>query len=326
MKKTLLLVAALLAPCSALAERVLVDGLAAYVNEHAITVGDVMSSMQGVRQKLLLKHTGEELKSKLNEAYKAAVNSITARYLILDAYNKRETKLPDWVIDKRTSEIIRESFKDDRAELDKALAKEGMSFDEWKKEVHDQLVIGVMKNEFVDKNVKIAPGQVRREFEKDRERFRTPAKVKLSMIVLKKGNSDKEMLEKRAKAEDLRKKIDAGQDFAAIAKASSEDDKAKDGGSYGWIEVSSLKPEIAKAVEDLKAGESSGAVETSDEIYLCKVDERTGGSDPVFDAVQARIERELRGIEAEKVFNAWVARLRKEAYVKINEIDVFDTK
>jgi hypothetical protein len=326
MRRIAMILAVLLAPCCATAERVLVDGLAGYVNEHSITVGDVMSSMQGVRQKLIQKYKGDELKAKMVEAYKAAFNSIVAKYLILDAYNKRENKLPDWVVGKRTAEIIHDSFKDDRAELGKVLAKEGMSFEEWKKDVRDHLIVGVMKNEFVDKNIKVAPGLIREEFEKNRDKFKTPAKVKLSMIVVKKGESDKEMIEKRTKAENLRKKVEAGEDFAAVAKASSEDDKAKDGGNYGWIEVSSLRPEIAGAVKALKAGEVGESVETSDEIYICRVDELVGEKEPVFEEVQARIERELKMREAEKVFNAWVDRLRKEAHVIALDVDIFNTR
>lgn len=323
-KRLISILAAVLIPCAVLAERVVVDGVAGYVNDHVITIGEVVDSLKLVRQRLSLKYKGEELKAKLNSAYQVAVSNQVARYLILDTYNKKDAKLPDWVVEKRAAEIIHDNFNDDRSALAKALSRDGLSIDEWKKDIiHDGMVVSVMRNEFIDKNIKIAPGVVKQEYETNKEKFKVPAKVKLRMIVLKKGSTDKDMLVSRQKAETVAKKLEAGGDFAEAAKLYSEDDRGRDGGDYGWMQVSAMKPELAKAVESLKAGEVTPAVELEDEIYICKVDERTDEKVPTFEEAQERIERDLKMQEAEKMFNAWIDRLKRDAYIKVIAVEPF---
>ena len=60
----------------------------------------------------------------------------------------------------------------------------------------------------------------------------------------------------------IRDQLLHGADFVAIAKASSIDSTASDGGYVGKVALTSLRPELRAAVQGLKAGEFSPAVKT----------------------------------------------------------------
>jgi peptidyl-prolyl cis-trans isomerase SurA len=299
-------------------ERFPVDGVAAYVNEHAVTIGDVMSVLQPLQQRLMQRYEGARLKKELKKAYIAALSSLIERYLILDFYKKQEMEIPDWVVDERVDTIVHETFKGDRTELLTALSKEGLSYDDWESEIRDQIIVSLMRSSTIDRNVRVSPSAVRREHARGSEEYEVPGKVKLRMIVVK-AVSEGEGPSRLQKAEDIRKRLDAGEDFEALAKALSEGKRAAEGGDWGWIQPGMLRPELAQAVEGLGVDEVSEVIKTEDEVYILKIEGREDSRVASLDEVREKIEVKLRREEAERLYRSWIERLKQHAYVKVLE-------
>ncbi|HYJ87850.1 MAG TPA: peptidylprolyl isomerase [Pyrinomonadaceae bacterium] len=79
----------------------------------------------------------------------------------------------------------------------------------------------------------------------------------------------------RAKAEDVLKRVRAGEDFAKLAKEFSSDAGNKDkGGDLGWFGKGAMVPAFEEAAFKLKPGEISDLVETPFGLHIIKMDER----------------------------------------------------
>jgi len=294
----------------------LVDGVAAYVNEHVITIGDVQTMMDPVRRQLVARYTGDDLVRRLRAAYDDALQAIVERYLVLDAYEKMDKKLPDWFVDERIRSVIDEQFGGDRSKLMDQLAKESMSFEDWRKEVGNHVAITYMRQMNVDEKISISPMAVRDEYEKRKDEFTEPAKIKLSLIAMDRAKGG-DVSAARAMADDVRRRAAGGEDFAALAKKHSSDTSAESGGDWGWVEPRVLRADLAKVAGALGPGETSEVIDTGDQYYILRVDGRREASARPFADVQPEIERSLRAQEGRRLMEAWIARLRARSYVRI---------
>ena len=297
-----------------------VDGVVAYVNEHVITGGDVVEAVQPILPQVLSASKGGDRTARVRKVYEDALNSLIERHLILDAYEKMEQKIPEWAIDQRINEIIRDSFNDNRANLMTALSKGKMTFEEWRTQVKGHIVLSSMRGERVERHTRVTPQAIRKAYDENRAKYRTPDTMWLRLIALKRGTSAEDAAAKRKEADEIKKQLDAGEDFGTLAKAKSQGSKAENGGDLSWLAPRMLRPELAAAAAGMTPGEISGVIETQDEFYLLKLEGRKEGAVPSFEEVQSQIERDLRQDEASALYDAWIDALKKIGYVKVLDI------
>ncbi|MDI6774106.1 MAG: peptidyl-prolyl cis-trans isomerase [Verrucomicrobiota bacterium] len=298
-------------PAAPGAEPVFVDGAIAYVNSHAITLGDVQAMVAPRQQELFARHKGKAPEDQIKKLYDDGLNVLIERYLILDSHKEQEGKIPAWAVDQEVEAVIRESFKGDRSALMAALSKDQVTFESWKEEIENHIVVSSLRSLNVGQNVKILPEQVERYYGENPARYIRPAQARLSVIVLK-----KEADHARA-ADAVRQRLAKGEDFGAVAKEASQGANADEGGDWGWVALEDLRPELQKAIAALKPGEISDAVETSEEVYIAKLGERKAEGPVPLQEVQAEIEQELRKQEAERLYHAWIEQLKRKAYVTV---------
>lgn len=106
--------------------------------------------------------------------------------------------------------------------------------------------------------------------------------------------SDKELTEAEAlaKAQDLRKQILAGADFATLAKANSEDPgSAVKGGDLGTFRHGQMVPQFDQVAFTLPVGQVSEPVKTQFGYHLIKIESRTTKT---FEEAKPQIEKELK--------------------------------
>ena len=300
-----------------------IDGVAAYVNDDVLTINDVIKGSRELQG--ALSGYGEDTgKEALNAMFRASMSNAVARLLIIDAYaHEKRLKIPDEAIDERASLIIEERFDGDRMRLGGLLNKEGITLEQWREQIKEQIILSAMRNLHVESRVRLAPGAARDAYDADREEFVTPQRVKLRMLMMKSdGAADALKIEQELLA--LRRKItEEGAVFADLATEFSQGSRAKDGGDRGWMEPEMLRTELAAAMVQLEQGQVSPVVEAGSSRYLLYAEEVEKGRLTPFAEVEAMLERRLRDEAGRKIFDEWLRILERHAYVKILEPSPF---
>lgn len=77
----------------------------------------------------------------------------------------------------------------------------------------------------------------------------------------------------RAAADDIKRRVDSGQDFAAIARAESKDPAtAPQGGDLGCVAAGAFPPEAQAAIEGAQPGQVVGPIRTDRGFYVIRVE------------------------------------------------------
>ncbi|MFA7369283.1 MAG: peptidyl-prolyl cis-trans isomerase [Kiritimatiellales bacterium] len=289
-----------------------VDGYAARVDSTVITYGEVRESIGPYLQQIGRKYKGKELAGRIQSAY------IDAREaLIEEALLKAETKtlgvsLPEKVIDDEINRLIRERFNNDRALLSRALADRRMTFEEWKQEVADQITVRVFYNQEVTRRAGVSAQAVRAEYERTKADYSVPFRVKYHFILLNKGRTDEDRAAKRKLAEGTLQKLRAGADFMAVAKEVSEGDID----DAPWRNPDDIRAELRPALLKTPAGQISGLIETPDNFYIVKIEERREEGCTPFEEVQKTIESKLLDTERKRLNDVLIERLAAKHFVE----------
>lgn len=145
-----------------------------------------------------------------------------------------------------------------------------------KKQVKEQLVIKKMQRTITEK-VKVTPAEVKKYFNsiaKDSLPYFS-TEVEVGQIVKSPLATKQDKLEVRQKLEELKLKIQNGEDFCALATAYSEDPgSTANCGELGFFPKGSLVPEYEAVAYKLKPGELSTIIETEYGFHLIQLIER----------------------------------------------------
>lgn len=293
-----------------------VDGYAATVNDRVIAVGDVLTAMEPVRQQLQIMFEGEELDRRLNEAFQTTLQSLIERALIVEEFKAQGGSVPDRVVDDYLNQVISERFTN-RVMLLKMLQEQRMTWEDWRNDMRDRLIVSQMRQREVSSRVVVPPQQEREAYERNIERYRTPEEVWIRLIGLQKGANAEEREIKKAEADRLRERILAGEDFAAVARAESEGPKASDGGDQGWHKPGDFSEPIQRVLETLETGQISPVIETEEMFFIVKLEGRKNRAQIPFEEVRDQIREELRKQEEERLYRIWIEQLRKRHHVQV---------
>jgi len=194
-------------------------------------------------------------------------------------------------------------------DLKTALAREGQTLDSYKASVKSEME----KSEIIDRQVKrkvtITDDDVERYYKANSNKYRSDerAHIRHILLALPANASPERVQDVMAKATELYKRIQAGEDFAELAKENSEGAGQADGGDIGWIKRGSLIPGLEQvAFEKLSVGQVSEPFRTSMGVHIVKLEAREAGAVLPLSTVAPRIKEELLNKALEERFAKWM--------------------
>lgn len=294
----------------------LLDGVAAVVEEGQILRSDVNRAAGQIYRQLMTRYEGPELEEKLKAAYDEVLNTLVEHQVILAAYPNADQKTLDSHVDDQIEQIVRVQFNGDRAAFLAALAEQKMPLEMWRREKKQQALVSSIVREEISRKVVVSPSAVAERYEAEKSKYRSPPAIKLRMIVIGAGQDDGEKARKRKLADEIRAKAAGGEDFSGLAEKFSEV-AAESGGDCGWQEYKDIKGDLLKDVTNLAVNAVSEVLGAGGSYYILKVEDTRPEQVAPLEKVRPEIEQQLMVEEFSRLYDAWIARLKKRVYVKI---------
>lgn len=166
--------------------------------------------------------------------------------------------------------------------------------------------------------VEMTDGQLAQYYEQHKEEFRREEQVRARHILFKLAQQAgaEEEARRRGEAETTLQRIQAGEDFAALASQLSEDPvSAQQGGDLGFFKRGEMVKPFEETAFGLKPGVVSDPVRTDFGYHLIKVEEMQEAGYEPFEAVRTELRtrlareevRRLAEAKAQAVYDAMVA-------------------
>ncbi|SDK26294.1 SurA N-terminal domain-containing protein [Microbulbifer yueqingensis] len=164
-----------------------------------------------------------------------------------------------------------------------------------------------LKPEVFAENIDVSPQDVRAQYEQEAANYQASERRRAAHILLEDADE--------AKIAEIQSRLEAGEDFAALAREYSDDvGSSEEGGDLGFTDGDVFPEAFEEALAQLDVGGVSGPVETDAGTHFIKLLEVEGVEPPSFEEREAAITAQLRNAEAEREFVAALGRLADLAY------------
>ncbi len=299
-----------------------INAIAAIVNDAVITLNELnRESVPAIND--------AEKKGTLNNADRAKIRRTVLDHLIEKSLTEQKIKELNIRV---SEEEIRQAIDDVRKQnnipsqeaLVTALASQGLSFDQYRTQLQEQLEKLKLVSMEVRAKVLVSETEMRDYYAANLAKYTEEESFRARHIFFKTGEKapPAEILKSQATALAVLADAKEGKDFADLAKKFSEDPAArKDAGDLGSFKKGDMQPELEKAILSLKPGEISELVRTPIGLHIIKLEARVAGAAKPFEGVKAEIEEILYRKKSEERFNQWAKELRSKASIEIKDLE-----
>ena len=184
--------------------------------------------------------------------------------------------------------------------------------DDLKRELSDQMRFNQLLEE-ESQCEQISEAEALQYYQDRPELFRTEELLSASHF-LKMGKTEEEFDQALEAVKSIRQRMEKGEDFTELVRAES-DDKGNDG-NLGTFGKGRMVPEFEQAAYALKPGELSQPVKTQFGWHLIQLHDRIAPKVTPFEDIKEKVMEYLTERKKDKVFEAFLDRLKAEATIE----------
>ncbi len=253
---------------------------------------------------------------------------------------------------KRLDQMRKEMKLESMEDLEKAAAAQGLSYEDFKQNLRNQIITQKVIGEEVGSHLTIAKEEQQKFYDEHKSEMEQPEAIQLSEILVAPAkppaaenkpaanqatadhagsaagtpapaatavNYDEAaaLAAAQAKANDLLEQIRKGASFEDVAKKYSDGPTAAQGGDLGLFKRGALAKELEDKTFAMKAGDISEVIRTKQGYVILKVNQHQAAGIPDMKDVLPRVQDALYYQKLQPALRAYLTKLREEAYIDI---------
>ena len=321
MKKTLLAITVALVAATLSAAQ-LVESIVIRVGDRIITRSQYALRLQQGFNEIEQTVPADQVAAKKEELRKNLTQELVNELLVKDRADRLGlTVTPDELKDAIEKLKQQYGIKTDQ-QFDESLQKSGMTRTEMETRMRDTLLTNKVFGTELRSREEATDAELRERYDREKERYRLPERAHLREIVIVRP-TDPAAVDKAAKrAEQIAADAKTTKDFAKLAMTTSEVSTKDKGGDLGEVARGELLPELDKAVFNAQSGAVLGPISTKAGWHILKVEARYPSEIPAFESVKDKLRKDASDDAFNRDDKAYIERLRKEAFIQVNEKEV----
>jgi len=204
-------------------------------------------------------------------------------------------------------------------DLQKAAATQGVSFEDFKQHIRDQIIRQQVVRDEVGRHLQMTHSDEQAYYTAHQQEFVVPEQVHLSEILIPtpENPTDAQIAEAQAKADDLEAKLKSGTTFVELAKTSSGGPTAAAGGDLGDYKRGALGSDILEnATFSLPAGGNTAPIRTRQGFVILHVDSHQAAGVAPLASVEDKIQNALYFDQLQPALRAYLTKARADAYME----------
>ncbi len=284
-----------------------VDQIVAQVNDEVITMSELQRASRSIEVQEGISPKGKEDKA----LERQLLESLIDRKLAKAEAKRRGIKIDDKELNAALENFKKRNHLPDEESLNKALAKAGLTIEELKQNIADQMTQERLLVMAVGLKAMVSEAQVHQVYEEKYKEGGAQLHLCAIKMDLPPGANEAQQEEIKRKAETVIKEVRDGATFPEVAKKYSLAET-----DVGFVPENDLDPKLVQFLGRLSPKEVA-PVMTPQGIQLIQLLERRSGQAQPYEEVAPEIRRVLTQQEMEKQFSVWVKTLRENAHIKI---------
>jgi peptidyl-prolyl cis-trans isomerase SurA len=245
---------------------------------------------------------------------------------------------------KRLDSMRKDMKLETMEELEKAATAQGISYEDFKQNLRNQIITQKVIGEEVGSHLSISKEEEQQFYDEHKSELEQPESIRLSEILIapQKPAADKSapasgggdaktpdaagdpakqaaesaaLAAAEAKADDVLKQIHAGANFDDMAKKFSDGPSAAQGGDLGAFKRGTLAKELEDRTFAMKSGDVTDVIRTKQGYVILKVTNHQVAGIPSMKDVEPKLQDALYMQKLQPALRAYLTKLREDAYI-----------
>jgi peptidyl-prolyl cis-trans isomerase SurA len=301
-------------------EPVVVDEVIAQVNDGVVTLSQLKREMKERVDTLKQSGMTEQQANADVQARKAEMISILiSEQLLLQKGKELDfTEKVEAEVNKRMLETAKENNITSMDKLCEAMTQTGLNCEDVRRTLRTEIMKQAVFENEVDSKLfyGFTSDELHKYFDAHKDQFLKPESVELSEIFL--SLAGKPEADVKARAAQLADQARKGGDFCTLAAAYTERPatNGKKPCRVGLFQTIDLRPDLAAAIKNVKAGSVSDPLKSDEGYQILRVDKREAGSSTAtFNENNVRVA--MASERSPKAHEEYVQKLRDDAFIKV---------
>lgn len=303
-----------------------IDRIVAIVDDEVITLSELNERLKPMIEKNFISPPSRQQTLAL---YNQMLPQIIDEKIAENEIKKRNMKVDDEDVEFAINNILLQNSLT-KEQLIERLGKEGMSFDDYKRDIRNQILRSKLVNFAVKAKVVVSEEEIDNFIKKEtgavpEKQIETGEIYILEQIasIIKDVQNSKDIADAEKKINDAKEELENRKKFADVAKIYSDlyNENSPDKGLIaGAFKLEEISPVIKKEIINLKVNETTNIIKSGDGFYIFMLKEKTSEDNKTIN-IDKQKRNEIRDFlykeKLNQTFQEWIKELRSKSSIRI---------